>query len=278
MLAIALAVLAAVFIGSGDFLGGILGRRDRTPAAQVAVFGLMLAVSLPLAAVLDAAPPQAAVGWSVGIGVCWLLGSYALMLGVAEGKVTIVVPIAGVVSVAIPVVVDIVRGIHPSIVAGIGVAVAVLAVALVGIGHDANGSRSRPWSAAMGFVGGVATGLGLTFLNQATGAGLWPVVVASMVAVSAAVVVLAVTRRRIRIHRGGLAPALGASLLFFASFVALLAAFEGGNLTTVAVIASQYPVVTIALVAAIWKQRPGGIQYLGVVLAMVSVALITVGS
>jgi AcrR family transcriptional regulator len=33
--AIALAILAAVFIGIGDFVGGVLGRRDPTPAARI---------------------------------------------------------------------------------------------------------------------------------------------------------------------------------------------------------------------------------------------------
>jgi drug/metabolite transporter (DMT)-like permease len=61
------------------------------------------------------------------------------------------------------------------------------------------------------------------------------------------------------------------------AFWAMLSAFDRGSLTTVAVIASQYPAVTIVLVALLWKQRPRGVQYLGVTLALVAVALIAAG-
>ena len=112
--AIALAAVGAILIGTGDFVGGVLGRRDPTPAALVSVFGWMIAVSAPLALVFGGAWTWAEIGWSVGVGVCWVVGFYALMLGVAQGRVVIVVPTAGVVSVVIPVAVDAFRGIRHS--------------------------------------------------------------------------------------------------------------------------------------------------------------------
>ena len=53
--AIALAAVGAILIGTGDFVGGVLGRRDPTPAALVSVFGWMIAVSAPLALVFGGA-------------------------------------------------------------------------------------------------------------------------------------------------------------------------------------------------------------------------------
>ena len=66
-------------------------------------------------------------------------------------------------------------------------------------------------------------------------------------------------------------------LLVAAAFLAMMAAFPRGTLTTVSVVASQYPAVTIALVAVFWHQRPRGVQYLGVILTLVAVALIAFG-
>jgi drug/metabolite transporter (DMT)-like permease len=50
-----------------------------------------------------------------------------------------------------------------------------------------------------------------------------------------------------------------------------------GSLTVIAVIVSQYPAVTIVLAALVWRQRPRGVQYLGVALTLVAVALIALG-
>lgn len=276
--AIALAVIAAILIGAGDFVGGVLGRRDPTPAALVSVFGWMLAASLPLALFFGGESTGAEIGWSIGVGVCWIVGFYALMLGIAEGKVVIVVPTAGVASVAIPVAIDALRGFRPSLIAGVGVAVGLVAVAIVGFGNEAGGSRSRMWSASMGLIGGIATGLGFTFLDQATGAGIWPIVVASAVAFLLAAVSRILTRQRVWVLRDGRVLSVVLAALFLGSFAALVFAFDAGTLTIVAVVASQYPVVTLILAAVIWKQKPRGVQYIGAALALLSVALITAGA
>jgi drug/metabolite transporter (DMT)-like permease len=276
--AIALAILAAVFIGIGDFVGGVLGRRDPTPAALLAVFGWMAMISLPVALVVGDYASVAQIGWSIGVGLCWLGGFYSLMLGIAEGKVVIVVPTAGVVSVAIPVIVDTLQGVDPSMIAGFGIAIGITAVAIVGLGHDEGGTRSRRWSALMGLLGGVATGLGFSFINETTDAGFWPIAIASTAAFLLAAGFLLATGRRLRVARAGLGPSVGIAVLFLGSFAALIAAFDIGTLTIVAVIASQYPVVTLLLAAVLWKQKPRGIQYVGAVLALVSVALITIGA
>jgi drug/metabolite transporter (DMT)-like permease len=130
----------------------------------------------------------------------------------------------------------------------------------------------------MGLIGGVATGLGFTFLDQATGAGVWPILVASTFAFVLASGFLLATRRRIWVLRDGLVPSIGLAALFLGSFAALIFAFDKGTLTIVAVVASQYPVVTLILAAVLWKQKPRGIQYVGAALALLSVALITIGA
>lgn len=129
----------------------------------------------------------------------------------------------------------------------------------------------------MGMIGGIATGLGFTFLDQAAGAGIWPIVVASAVAFVLAATFLLATRRRVWVVRDGLVPSIALAALFLGSFAALVFAFDGGTLTIVSVVASQYPVVTLVLAAVLWKQKPRGVQYVGATLALVSVALITIG-
>ena len=66
-------------------------------------------------------------------------------------------------------------------------------------------------------------------------------------------------------------------LLVAGAFVAMMVAFPRSTLTIVAVIVSQYPAVTIVLVGVIWRQRPRGLQYAGISLALIAVAMIALG-
>jgi drug/metabolite transporter (DMT)-like permease len=72
-------------------------------------------------------------------------------------------------------------------------------------------------------------------------------------------------------------PAVVLAALWVTGFTMLLAAFERGSLTLVTVLASQYPAVTLVLAAVVWKQRPRGIQYVGVAASLAAMALISVG-
>ncbi len=275
MTAIALAIAAAGAIGSADFFAGIVGRRDRTGAGLTPAYSFALVVSAPLALAVEGGPEGAQLGWGALMGVLWASGVFALSLGVAEGRVVVVVPTAGVLSAAVPVIVGVIAGERPSGFAWLGIAIGLTALALTGLGPTAGGTRTTAWSAAMGAVGGITTGFGLVALNQATGA--WPMAAASTSAGVAVAIALAVRRMPLLPKRPAVLPAIGMGACVLASFWALVAGFDRGSLTTVAVIASQYPAVTILLVAAIWKQRPRGIQYLGVALALSAVAFIAAG-
>lgn len=211
------------------------------------------------------------------MGVSWAIGLFALTRGIAQGRVIVVVPIAGVLSAGIPVAVDLLSGTRPGQMVIAGVVVGITAVALTGIGSEDHHGRSVAWSATQGAIGGVATGVSLIFMDQAADSGLWPLVTASFVAAAAMVVVALFNNRRVLPPRPAVPPAVAMGVLIAVAFVAALSALTRGSLTVVAVIISQYPAVTILLVALLWKQRPRGVQYVGVALALVAVGLIAAG-
>lgn len=275
--AVLLAVVAAVCIGTADFFAGVVGRRDPSNSALSSAYAVVLLVSLPAAYLADGFPASAGIGWGAAMGVLWAIGIHALARGMAQGRVVVVVPIAGVLSAGIPVLLDIVSGGRPGPVVGLGVALGIVAVALVGVGSDTGLDRSVVWSATQGVIGGVATGLSLVLMDQAAESGLWPLVAAAFVA-AIGVGAHALVREQSAIPvREALYPAAAMGLLVAAAFLAMMAAYPRGTLTTVSVVASQYPAVTIALVAVFWHQRPRGVQYLGVILTLVAVALIALG-
>jgi drug/metabolite transporter (DMT)-like permease len=276
-LAVILAVVAAICIGTGDFVGGIVGRRDPSHATLMVTYALVFAITLPVAVAVDGVPGSAGIGWGAGMGVLWPIGIFALVRGIAFGRVVVVIPVAGVLSALVPVIVDFISGSRFEPIVAAGVIVGVVAVGLTGLGHDSKAQQSLAWSVNHGAVGGITTGFSLVMMNQAADSGLWPLVAAALTATVLMVIAYSIGGRSLTPVRNAVAPAAVMGLLVAASFVALMFAFPLGSLTVVSVVASQYPAATILLASLIWGQRPRGIQYAGVALTLLAVGLIAGG-
>jgi len=152
-----LALSAAVAYGVGDFLGGVAARRV-PPSAVVLwshVVGLVMLVG---AAPLVAGEPS---GRALTVGAAaGLLGGTGVALfyrALAVGTMSVVAPVAALLSAAVPVVVGLGSGDRPSGAALAGIALALGAVVLI--------SRESPVATA-------ATPLRWQALALAVGAGL----------------------------------------------------------------------------------------------------------
>ena len=82
--------------------------------------------------------------------------------------------------------------------------------------------------------------------------------------------------------RHGTAPACSRrcsliALLEVAAVVPLLLALQRGPVAIASVVASLYPVTTVLLAAFVLRERLSRLQYVGVVCALVSVALVSSG-
>jgi len=274
--AIALAVLAAVGMGSGDFLAGVLGRRDSTPAGMLTVFLLMAASAIPLAVVIQGSPTGTGLAWGATWGVIAPAAFYALIKGVAHGRVIVVIPVSGFTAATIPVAVDVLTGGRPEGLVWFGVTLGVVAVILLGMAPGREGERSVAWSLSMGAIGGGFTGVGYILLDHAAEIGLWLIGWGSLSAAAVTAIVLVVGRQSPLTPRRALGPAAGIAVLFVIAIGAATAAFERSSLTAVAIVISQYPAATLILAALIWKQRPRPVQYLGVAMTLAAVAAIAV--
>ena len=67
------------------------------------------------------------------------------------------------------------------------------------------------------------------------------------------------------------------ALLEVAATVPLLLALQRGPVAIASVVASLYPVTTVLLAAFVLRERLSRLQYVGVVCALVSVALVSSG-
>src|SRR6185295_11044796 len=186
-----MAILASVFYGAADFLGGVATTRAPTYSVVVvsqAAGVLLLAIALPLLPAATIAP--AALLWGAAAGCAGGIGVALLYRGLASGPMSVVAPVTAVCAVVVPVVAGLSLGERPSGVTLAGIGLAVVAVALAGqsvhADEPAHVDPHRRWRALrLAVSSGVMIGLFLVALGRTTAsAGLWPLVAARVVSIS----------------------------------------------------------------------------------------------
>ena len=273
-----LGLLAALSVGTSDFLGGLASRRADpvvvTAASSLVGFGLALVASLVVAGEAGTAD----LAWGALGGVVLAGGLVALYAGYARARVSIAAPVAGVGAAALPVIVASVFGddaLSPTATAG--VVLGLLAIGLVSMARsEQRGSVGS--SVLFGLGGAVGVGMLLVCLaNTSEDSGLWPIVAAR----ASGFVVLAgliaakrfelSTSRRVWLHVVGIAALVTAGNALF------LTAARLGSTSVAAVLASLFPAATVFWAWLVFRERLRGVQMLGLGVALVAVALIAGG-
>jgi drug/metabolite transporter (DMT)-like permease len=278
-----LALLSAILVGGADFIGGMTSRTANGVrlAAFVAVAGLPMAFAVSLVVHADHIS-HSDVLWSVAAGVAVSLGIGCFYVGMGRGLISVVAPVAAVTGATIPVVYAFARGERPGPVALIGLAIAFVAVVVVSLAP----SEQHPGAAV---VDGTVIGLALTsgalfglfyiaFSRVSEDAGLWPVTIERAAsAVVLLVVALALTRGTAGEIRRLLPAVLAIAALEIGATVPLLLALQRGPVAIATVVASLYPVTTVLLAGFVLRERLSRLQQVGVVCALLSVALVSTG-
>ena len=276
MTAIALALAASLAWGVADFVGPVkartLGALRVLLWAQVA--GLIIIALLVLA--LREPWPGPIVLLAIPASLCGTMGLYAFYRGMAVGAVSIVAPVAGA-SAVIPVTIGILSGDRPSPIQLVGIPCALVGVALA---SREPGEADRRLAAGVGLALLAALGFGLYFvpMHAAGNANPWW---ASFLfrTTSTTVIVLGVLVARPVLRLGArdaaIVAAVGVGDMLGNLFYAASAGF--GLVSVTAVLASLYPVVTIALARVVLAEHVARSQRYGVGLTLAGVALISAG-
>lgn len=276
-----LSLVAAICYGTSDFYAGVGGRRGDSSAVAMIVQPLALVaavIAVPL--VPRGAPTVATLGWGALAGLGSGAGTLALYRGLAMARMSVVAPLSGAITAALPAVVGAAFGDRLSAWAWVGVGLAVPAALLVSLHREPPGGRSR--RAGVGY--GVAAGVGFAVLYIAlaragTSAGAWPLIPTQVI--SLGVIAALVARGRRRIPRGAwrasLRPAVVAGALGGIASLAYLAATGAGQLAAVAAITALYPAATVVLARVVEHEHWARVQVLGLVCAAASVMLTGLG-
>jgi drug/metabolite transporter (DMT)-like permease len=279
LLALAISLASALSWGVSDFLGGLTSRR-------LPVLGV-LAVSQPagllliaaLIAVIGADPISAnklAIAYLAGVAS--LGGLAAFYAAMALGTVSVVAPIAAL-GVVVPVAFGLIQGESPAAIQLAGLIPAVAGVVILSSEENPKHAAVARRSIALAILAGLGFGVFFTGLDAAAADRPgWAILAVRVGGVSAVAAALLISRPRLNRVR----TALGVLVLIGAFDVTANALFAiastKGVLPVVAVGGSMYPAFTVALAHAVLGERLARVQWVGVVLALLGVALIAAGS
>jgi drug/metabolite transporter (DMT)-like permease len=307
-----LALAAAVLYGTADFLGGVASRRASVFAvlATTVPAGALVVV---LVASLGEAPwlggllghslgsPTSAGGWSAfgwaaASGVCGASGLIAFYAGFAAAPISVVAPVAALVSTVLPVGVAIAGGERLTASMLAGGLICLVAIVLVSVPPGRRGrpdagrpGESRPGDGrhdaarrlrGLGYGAAAGAGFGLFFLflkNAGQSGVLWPVAVSRTAGTLVAFGIALATRTRPWRHAGGRIGviALVSGAVDAAANVCYVLATRAGLFGLAVVITSLYPGMTVLLARWLLGERMRWLQRAGLLLAAVGVVLLT---
>jgi drug/metabolite transporter (DMT)-like permease len=271
----AAALLASVAWGVADFLGGLKSRIVPTLVVLLlAQVSGVLAITL-VVAIAGNPPPGPSVLWATLAGLFGGLGLAAFYRGMAVGSISIVAPIAAVGAV-VPVVFGIATGDDVSGLQVLGFALALSGVALASFERPGAGevrlAAGVPWAIA------AVIGFGGYYVPMHAAAEqdfLWSALVFRCTVAVVAFSAWLILRPPIGAARGNLGAIAMIGLLDTAGNTLFAAASSLGDVSVVSVLATLYPVTTVALAAIVLSERIQRVQLVGVVSALTGVVLIT---
>ena len=269
-----LALLSAALWGSSDFEGGRISKRY--PA--ISVLGATQLISLLFGAGLVIAVGEthltAKIFWAgAAAGICGYLGLICLYAGLSTGKMGVVSPISSL-SVLIPMTIALAGGESLGSLKAIGCALAIAGGFLTSGPEFSKGVTLKPVLLAAG----AAFGFGAALSFMAVGAKDAPILTMVCMRIATAFVTIAIAINRKGF--GGLGKKNLPSLIFvgvadFGANAALGLAVHIGPVAICMVLGALYPIFTVALAYLILHERLHKAQYVGAVLAVAGVALIS---
>ena len=288
--------LAGAFVyGAADFLGGLASRRMSPFAVTGIAAGSGLLVLVAVYPFVGGAWSSEAVLWGSISGVSGAIGISLLYACLAIGPMSILSPLTAVISAVVPLSIGLARGAAFQPIGYAALALALVAVVLVGFVPEKDAARPSLRGILMAIGSGATIGIFLVAIDAAPDdSGLVPLFFSRAVngTIMGAIVLLAflVARRRpdamarpaaaaARPSSAGLgaalALALGCGVADAAANGLILAGLRLGELSVTSVLTALYPAGTIILASIVLKERIAPLQAVGLVLALAAAAMLS---
>lgn len=299
MLTAVLSLTGALVFGAADFLGGLAAKLVGAVLAT-AVAGLAGFIALAVVTPIIGSSWEPADLWlGAAAGLVGAVAIGLLYACLAIGPMSILSPLTALVSAIVPMVWGLVSGDRFGPIAPWALGLALVAVVLVGFVPEKGAVRPSLAGIGMGVGSGAAIGVFYIIMDRTSPeSGLAPLTVnvgvtaVVMFAVAGALALRARARRsRMPLADGpadadaapadrdrarGIRLAAVGGLVNAAANALILFGIRAGELAIAAVLGAMYPAGTILLAAIVLKERIAPVQWVGLVLALASAAMLAV--
>ncbi len=213
-------------------------------------------------------------------GLGGVLGLLCFYRSLAIGPMSVAAPLSAVLAALVPLATGVALGERPGVAAWVGIPLALGAIVVFSREESSGDGRSRAGSSVLVLSTLAGLGFGSFFValdKVSDDSGLWPIVSGRAASVVLIVIVVLVTRTSPALPRAVLPIAFVGGVFDTLANVFVLLANRYGDLSTVAVISSLYPVMTVALAQVVLRERFTRLHLGGSVAAIAAVILIALG-
>ncbi len=276
-----LALVSSVLWGTADFIGGNLAKRFKSIAVTGVSqsIGLLFGVTIVLISGSYVAPTLDWNGYflpGIVAGIAGFLGLTSFYAGLATGRMGVVSPISSL-GALLPFTVALIGGERPLRLQLLGMVIALIGGFCASGPELNNGLPVKPLLFALGATFGF--GIALTFM--AKGSEQSPLLTMTMMRVTSVSICLLIALRYRQIGGFKLKDLPMLAFIGFADFLAnyLLGIATTKGLVSIAmVLGSLFPIVTSILAFKFLHERLHKVQYLGILFAIVGVAMISLAN
>jgi drug/metabolite transporter (DMT)-like permease len=266
---------AAGVWGGADFAGGIATKRASVfrVVAGAQICGLIFMLALARLSG-EPMPPHSSLYWGIVAGLADAFGRAALYQGLAIGRMGMVAPVASVITATLPVLVGLGTEGLPGRLQLAGFVLAVVSIWFIA---RPDGEIDSHRGLGLAVLAGMMFGVLLISGRQAGlhGGVFWPLVAARTPSTVLMFGIVAFSASDSRPIRAALVPIVLSGVLDSGANALFIAATRHGRLDVAAVLSSLYPASTVILARVLLKERISAMQTVGIVGALVAVALIS---
>jgi drug/metabolite transporter (DMT)-like permease len=277
--ALLLAFASSVTWGAGDFLGGLKSRQlPVLVVLLVAQLTGLLLIAAYVAIRADGPPGGELALWAPLSGIAGAVGLAAFYRALAVGNMGVVAPISATAAV-VPLVVGVAGGDRPGRLQYAGIALALVGVVLASreeVGGRPAGGTAR--GAGLALLSALGFGLFFVCMDRASDEDVaWAILVNRSTSATVLLGAFAVLRPQVALRRADIGVLVAVGTLDIAANAMFAVASTEDLVSLVSVLASLYPLTTVALAATVLGERPHRLAQVGVVAALCGVALIAGG-
>lgn len=279
MLTAILGLCTALSYGAADFFAALAARRMRVVIVTCAASLSGLVLLLLLLPILGASFSQEAIFWGFLGGLSSIVALLALYASLALGPISIVSPLGALLSAIVPAAVGVVLlGERFSSVGWVAIALALIAVVLVGFVPGDNVQLPKPRAIVLAMIAGTGIGLAVVALARSPqDSGIGPIIVMRTTAfvLLGVIVVFSVLRKSATAEIKNQGPKLwvlvaSAGVLDATANIFFTLASRSGSLTVTGVLTALYPLGTILLARLVLHEKVALVQKVGIALTLIA--------